>query len=107
MESFLRDAVRDLGRLQQNVTSDPKLAREIQDLMRAMQNIDPKGLDNPLVAERIRAQVLAEVEQVEMQLRRKVDDQQGSSARTASGENVPAGYADAVAEYFRRLSRGK
>jgi len=25
--------------------------------------------------------------------------------RSATGENVPPGYADAVAEYFRRLSK--
>jgi hypothetical protein len=89
------------------VRNDPALAREVQDLMRAMQNIDPKSLDNPLVAERIRQQVLMEVEQVEMQIRRKVDDAQGTSARTPSAQSVPPGYADAVAEYFRRLSRGK
>jgi hypothetical protein len=75
--------------------------------MRARQNIDPKALDNPLGAERIRQQVLMEVEQVEMQIRRKVEDVQGTSARTPAGQNVPPGYGEAVAEYFRRLSKGK
>jgi hypothetical protein len=107
ISAFLRDAVRDLGRLQQAVRNDAELAREVQDLMRAMQNIDPKALDNPLVAERIRQQVLMEVEQVEMQIRRKVEDAQGTSARTPAGQNVPPGYGEAVAEYFRRLSKGK
>lgn len=107
INNALRDAIRDLGRLQQTVRDDQALAREVQDLQRALQNIDPKALDNPLVAERIRQQVLMEMEQVEMQIRRKVDDAQGSAARTPSAQTVPPGYAGAVAEYFRRLSRGK
>jgi hypothetical protein len=72
-----------------------------------MQNIDPHSIDNPLIYDRIRQQVLSEMEQVEMQLRRKVDDADGASVRSPSGETVSPGYADAVAEYFRKLSKAK
>jgi hypothetical protein len=50
---------------------------------------------------------LQEVEQVEMRLRRKVEDAQGTTVRSPAAEAVAPGYADAVAEYFRKLSKGK
>ncbi|HVO79043.1 MAG TPA: hypothetical protein VMT39_03435 [Candidatus Bathyarchaeia archaeon] len=106
-EDYMRNAVHDLAWLDRQVRNDPNLSRDVQDLMRAMQNIDPRSLDNPLIYERIRQQVLSEMENVEMQLRRKVDDTEGASVRSPSAENVPPGYADAVAEYFRKLSKAK
>jgi hypothetical protein len=45
---------------------------------------------------------------VEMELRRKVDDTSGGgSIRSPGSEPVPQGYADAVADYFRKLSKSK
>ena len=46
------------------------------------------------------------IEQIELQLRRLLDDQAGG-VRSGSAEPVPPGYSDAVAEYFRRLSKEK
>jgi hypothetical protein len=46
------------------------------------------------------------VEGVELQLRRMTDDKNGGgTVRSGTGETVPPGFADAVAEYFRRLSK--
>jgi len=43
-----------------------------------------------------------------MELRRKVDAlDSGGSVRSPAGERVPQGYQDAVADYFRKLSKGK
>ena len=42
-----------------------------------------------------------------MELRRKVDEAGGGSVRSPGAEPVPQGYADAVAEYFRKLSKSK
>ena len=51
---------------------------------------------------------LTDVEQMEMELRRKVDDTSGGgSIRSPGSEPVPQGYADAVADYFRKLSKSK
>jgi hypothetical protein len=61
-----------------------------------------------LLAERIQATLLSGIEQVEMELRRKVEDTAGNgSVRSSGSETVPPAYADAVAEYFRRLSKSK
>ena len=57
--------------------------------------------------ERITA-ALAGVEQVEMELRRKVEEANGGgSVRSPGGEKVPPGYADKVAEYYRKLGKSK
>ena len=57
--------------------------------------------DDPLLSERIQA-ALAGVEQVEMELRRKVDETTGGgTVRSPGGEKVPEGYGAAVAEYYR------
>jgi hypothetical protein len=36
-----------------------------------------------------------------------LDEQAGGNVRSTASQPVPAGYAEAVAEYFRRLSRDK
>jgi hypothetical protein len=56
--------------------------------------------------ELMRTQVLPNIEQLELQLRRKLEGKDGE-ARTTAVERVPQGYGDAVAEYFRRLSKTK
>jgi hypothetical protein len=103
----IRNYIGQLRTLEQQVRNDPSLQREVEELTRALQNLDPQTLANPLIAERINSQVLQEVEQVELQLRRKVEDGQSTSVRNQAAEAVPAGYAGAVAEYFRKLSKSK
>ena len=61
-----------------------------------------------MTAPRYSAALLSGVEQVEIVLRRKVDETTGNgSVRSPGGEKVPQGCADAVAEYFRKLSKSK
>ena len=103
-----RDAMQSLQQLQQQMRDDPNTAHDIQGLMRDLRQLDPfAGSNDPLLAERIQA-ALAGVEQVEMELRRKVEDTTGGgSVRSPGGEKVPAGYADKVYEYYRRLGKVK
>jgi hypothetical protein len=64
--------------------------------------------NDSLLAERIHAVLVSGVEQVEMELRRKMDETMGNgSVCSPGGETVPQGYADAVAEYSRKLSKSK
>jgi len=103
-----RDTLQSLQQLQGQLRDDPNMARDIQGLMRDLREINPFGGGNdPLLAERIQA-ALAGVEQVEMELRRKVEETNGGgSVRSPGGEKVPAGYADKVAEYYRKLGKSK
>ena len=97
-----------LTQLQQQLKDDPGTAKDIQELIRDLRQFDPfTNSNDPLLNERIQS-ALAGVEQVEMELRRKVDDTTaGGSVRSPGGEKVPQGYADAVAEYYRKLSKSK
>lgn len=100
--------LQSLRQLQQQTQGDPAMAQDVQALIRDMQRLNPNTYANdPLLAERIQAALISNVQQVEMQLRRKVDDSGSGSVRSPGGEKVPQGYADAVAEYYRKLSKGK
>jgi len=98
-----------LRQLEQQSQGDPAMVKDLQSLIRDMQRLNPNTYANdPLLAERIQATLLSGIEQVEMELRRKVDDATGNgSVRSPGGQNIPQGYADAVYEYFRKLSKSK
>ena len=100
--------LRDLTQLQRQLQDNPQLSRDIGDMVRDMQRVDPRLFPgSPELMNRIEAQTLAGVDQIELQLRRMLDDQEGGYVRSGSAEPVPPGYADAVAEYFRKLSKEK
>ncbi len=103
-----RDAVQSLQQLQQGMRDDPGTQRDIQGAIRDLRQFDPLALSNdPMLAQRIAA-ALAGVEQVEMELRRKVEDTTGGgSVRSPGGEKVPQGYEDQVADYYRKLGKSK
>ncbi|HLH17307.1 MAG TPA: hypothetical protein VKX45_08805 [Bryobacteraceae bacterium] len=103
-----RDAVQSLQQLQQGMRDDPGTQRDIQSAIRDLRQFDPFALSNdPMLAQRIAA-ALAGVEQVEMELRRKVEDTAGGgSVRSPGGEKVPQGYQDQVADYYRKLGKSK
>jgi hypothetical protein len=96
-----RDTLRSLE-------SNPRLGQDLRDMIRDLYKLDPRLFPgNPEMMSRIEAQMLGGVQQIELQLRRMLDEDQGGSVRSASTEPAPPGYADAVAEYFRRLSKEK
>ncbi len=107
-ERVYRESLRDLTQLRQSIENNPEAARDIQELIQEMMRLDPSRFPgNPELIERLRTQVLPSIEQIELQLRRQLDEQQGSQVRNAGSEPVPPGYTEAVADYFRRLSKGK
>ena len=107
-ERVYRESLRDLTQLRQSIENNPEAARDIQELIQEMMRLDPSRFPgNPELIERLRTQVLPSLEQIELQLRRQLDEQQGSQVRNAGSEPVPPGYTEAVADYFRRLSKGK
>lgn len=84
------------------------MVKDLQNLIRDMQRLNPNNYSNdPLLAERIQGTLINGIEQVEMELRRKVDDTSGGSVRSAGSEPIPQGYEDAVYEYRRKLSKSK
>jgi len=73
-----------------------------------MQKLDPSRFPgNPEMVEQLHAKVLSDVDKLELQLRRDPAVPQAGQVRTAGAPGVPAGYEDAVAEYYRRLGKGQ
>jgi hypothetical protein len=85
------------------VQSDPQTEKEISDLTRQMQQLDPSRFPgNPAMVEQMHREVLSSVDKIELQLQH---DDASTEARTGKPDAVPAGYQDSVAEYYRRLSK--
>ena len=53
----------------------------------------------------LHAQFLSDIDILELQINHPADAQQPGQVRSSDALLVPAGYQDAVAEYFRRLSK--
>ena len=56
------------------------------------------------MVEQLHTQVLNDVDKLELQLLRNNDAQPGQ-VRSSNAAPVPAGYQDAVADYYRRLGK--
>ena len=96
--------MRELNQLRQMVASDPQAAKEVAELTRQMQNLDPSRFPgNPAIVEQMHREVLSSVDKLELQLQRQ---NLSSSARAGKPYTVPAGYQESVADYYRRLSDG-
>lgn len=102
-----QEGMRALSELRGAAGESPEMQKEIEQMIREMQRLDPARFPgNPELVERIRAQFLPRLEQLELQLRRQVEEQQSGSVRSGAGERIPPGYAEQVADYYRRLSKG-
>jgi len=108
VERAWREGMRELSSLRQSLADNPEAAEDVQDLIRQMQRLDPKRFPgNPELVQRLISQILPSLEQLELRLRRQVENGQSGQVRSGLADRVPTGYADAVAEYFRRLSKGQ
>jgi hypothetical protein len=96
--------IEQLSQLRQQLQDDPETARQVDSLIQEMQRLDPSRFrGNTGLTEQLHAQVLNDVDKLELELRRKAEDKPGQ-VRSTDTAPVPAGYQDAVASYFRRLS---
>jgi len=104
-ERTYQQGMRDLSQLRQLVQNDPQTEKEIADLTRQMQQLDPSRFPgNPAMVEQMHREVLSTVDKLELQLQR---NGASTEARTGKPDAVPAGYQESVAEYFRRLSKNQ
>jgi len=108
LERSYREGVRDLSQLRRSMRDSEEASAEIADLIRDMQQLDPSRFKgNPELVEELRTQVLPGLEQVELRLRREIGGGADSQAKSVISRPVPPGYAEAVAEYYRRLSEDR
>jgi hypothetical protein len=95
--------VRDLNQLRQIVQGDPLAVKKVEELARQMRQLDPSRFPgNPALVEQMHSEVLSSVDRLELQLQH---DGVSTEARAGKPNEIPAGYQDSVAEYFRRLSK--
>jgi hypothetical protein len=100
------DSLRDLNQLRQAVRDNPEMAKQVQELIQEMEHLDPSRFPgNPALVEQLHSQVLADVDKLELQLRRQLDDKDAGQVRSGDTKTVPQGYEESVAEYYRRLSK--
>jgi hypothetical protein len=105
-EQVYRQNLRDLDQLRRSLEEDPAARRQVDDLIRSMQNLDPRRFPgNHAMVEELYARVLSGVDRLELQLGHEHDTAHPQEVRSDSPPPVPAGYEAAVGEYFRRLSK--
>jgi hypothetical protein len=104
-ERTFNQSMRELQALRGMVKDDPQAAKEIADLQKQMQGLDPKRFPgNPALVEQMHGEVLRAVDKLELRLQRSADI---TDARIGKPDPAPAGYSDAAADYYRRLSKGR
>jgi hypothetical protein len=102
-ERTFQQSMRALNQLRQMVRDNPEAAKEVAELARQMQLLDPSRFPgNPAMLEQMHREVLSSVDRLELQLQR---DAAATQARTGKSSAVPSGYQDSVAEYYKRLSK--
>ncbi len=103
----VHDATLDLNELRQLYKDNPDVIRDITDVEHQITELKVGDISSPELQNRINREVLPNLESLEVRLRREVEERNEGQVRSAATDRVPAGYVDAVAEYFRKLSKGK
>jgi hypothetical protein len=87
------------------VQDSPEARQQLQSLVEEMRNLDPRRFPgNPALVEQMRQQLIGNVDALELQLRRQLDEKQGGTIRNTDPTKIPPGYQDSVAAYYRKLS---
>ncbi|MGO4212506.1 hypothetical protein AB4043_16975 [Terriglobus sp. YAF25] len=105
MQQIISQGIRDLNNLRQAAGNDSQAKKDIEDLQRQMQNLDPRRFPgNPQMVEHMSAEVLAQADKLELRLRQNGALDQGQ-VRSPKPKSAAPAYQDAVADYYRRLSK--
>jgi hypothetical protein len=107
-ERTYQQGMAELSQLHHLAQNDPAALKQIQELAREMQRLDPRRFPgNPIMVEQLHAEVLSGVDKLELQLRHDSDGETPGQVRTTKEPQIPPGYEEAVADYYRRLSKGQ
>ena len=87
------------------LADEQEFARMVQELTRAMRDLDPSRIPGPRELETLRAELVEQWKELELRLRRQLQMDQPEAARVASQERVPERYRSMVEEYYRAISR--
>jgi hypothetical protein len=101
-----RNAARDLNDMRQLFKDNPDVQKQITDVEHELQKLTIGEIATPELQQRLNREVLPNLEALEVKLRRQVEEQGGGQVKSGETDKVPPGFSDAVAEYFRKLSKG-
>ncbi len=105
IDQAYRESLRDLNQLRDFIRDNPDFQGDYSNLSHAL---NPGFVTNDAeLSNRLSHEVLPELERLELDVRRKLEDKNSDQVRSAGTETVPPGYSDAVADYFRKLSQSK
>ncbi len=109
VQRALRQAVQELPGLTRQLRREGIDEQELAELRRFVAGLSQSRFPgNPQLLEEEHRKVLALLEQLELQVRRQVEQEKGNfQVRVTGTDPVPEQYREAVAEYFRRLSQGR
>jgi hypothetical protein len=104
-QQLIQQGLSELNQLRRETSNDPDVQRQIQELITAMEHLDLRRFPgNPEMVEELHQRLLSGIDTLELRLRRDADDKKPGQIRSTDPASVPAGYKEAVADYFRRLS---
>ena len=110
IEAYLKKLADRRGEVTAQVTVAQPLneaRQQLQTLIEEMRRLDPSRFPgNPALVEQMRQQLVSGVDALELQLRRQIEENHGSTIRNTDPARVPPGYQESVAEYYRKLSSG-
>jgi hypothetical protein len=106
-QQAIDQGMNDLTQLRQQVANDPATAAQVDALIKELSALDPRRFPgNPAMVDELHNRVLNDVDKLELQLQSKsANADQSGQVRSTDPMPVPAGYQDAVSEYFRKLSK--
>lgn len=107
LEARLEEAGRDLLLLGSRLRAEGLTAEELEAVRRLGDSLRRGLTGNPELLEQEFLAMLGLVEQLELQLAQNALGVAESGVRTEAPAQVAQGYQDAVAEYFRRISRAE
>ncbi|MBI3933750.1 MAG: hypothetical protein HY316_03605 [Acidobacteria bacterium] len=94
--------------LRELVGQDADLGRLVQDLVRAMNNLDWQRFEgDPELIVKMLSEMTDRWKDLELRLRRELQIEEPDSVRLANQERVPERYRAIVEEYYRSLSKSK
>jgi hypothetical protein len=108
MERALREGASQIPELTNQLRSGGIYNEDLEAIRKFVRSLpESRFRGNPELLETEYQKMLALLEQLELQVRRQAETAGNTEVRAIVSEPVPEQYREAVAEYFRRLSKGK
>lgn len=108
MERALQESLKQIPGLANDLRRNGVFDEDLEALRRFVRGLPSSNFqNNPELLAREYSQLVGLLEQLELQLRRQVEQDGGGEVRAVVSEPVPEQYRNAVAEYFRKLSDNK